>query len=404
SREDSGDRMIHGTFAFGSSTPRILSHLYDTARDYCNGSRINAQVGRRSYTTPTFPTSRSKTTRTSTNVQMKRTDEVIQKPSDMVTSKSTRRILSTNYQPKEGSEEFMNSVKKKLEAQNDKVKSMKKVAAKEKQSKNKKIDGSKISVEKKFAKTDLPEALKKSSSISAKEPKSARTLAEEKQLLIAANTVDNEARLLSTGLTSTEKIVAKKVEENNSTTKASEESETIKILREEESEGRKIDVNNQSKSTGYDNLTDTFSIISKTNHNETDAKSNFEHKNETEGEFSINSESKKHEPSSFTAPIAPTINSDTSLTKLSVSTADKTFSLRNDNSKLKNENSRENSVDEIKGGETKTSVSSGLECDKLPERRELIPENLHQPQGNNSAAFNMQSQHENGEHENNSQS
>lgn len=57
SREGSGDRAVRKTFAFGSSTPRILSHLYGTARD----NRINPQVGRRSYTTPTFPAPRSKT-------------------------------------------------------------------------------------------------------------------------------------------------------------------------------------------------------------------------------------------------------------------------------------------------------------------------------------------------------
>lgn len=61
SRESSRDRTMRGTFAFGSSTPRILSHLCSTTGENFNNNRINLQVGRRSYTTPTFPTSRPKT-------------------------------------------------------------------------------------------------------------------------------------------------------------------------------------------------------------------------------------------------------------------------------------------------------------------------------------------------------
>ncbi|KAL4003589.1 hypothetical protein ACH3XW_8230 [Acanthocheilonema viteae] len=387
SREGSGDRGMRGTFAFGSSTPRILSHLYGITREYGN-DRINPQVGRRSYTTPTFPTLRFKTTGASMNIQTKRNDELIKKPSD----KNTCRVQSTSYQSKEGSEEFMNSVKKKLEAKNNQAKSMKKIAAKEKPSKNEKIDGSKTSVEKKFTKTDLPEAFEKLSSVRAgfgneheawiaKEPKSETTFAEQRQLLTAASTVEDEVRPLST-----EKIVANSV-------KTSEESGTIKILHAEKSEGPEIDVNIQSRSTDHDNLTDTFSIISKTDHMET------EHKNETGRELPINSESEKREslPPSTTL-INLTIDSGTSSTKLS-SVTDKTFSQSNDSNELKD--CQKSSEDEIKDGETvpETSINPESENDKLSKIEKLIPENLHQLQGSNTVAFNTQSEHANAEHE-----
>ncbi|VDK78308.1 unnamed protein product [Litomosoides sigmodontis] len=225
SREGSSDRTVRGTFAFGSSTPRILSHLCSRTGE--NGS--NLEVGRRSYTTPTFSTSRSKTS-TSTNARMKGTDKAIQKPSDRAASKSTCPISSTSYQSKERNEEIMNAVEMKLEVENDKVRPMNKIATKE-QWKSEKVDGSE-------SLAHLPEeALKKSSSLSAgfgneeenvlltKEPKSEITFPEGRKLSTAANAVedDDSQLLLSTALTSTEKIKAEKIAKDSSGTERERE-------------------------------------------------------------------------------------------------------------------------------------------------------------------------------------
>uniref|UniRef100_A0A0R3RWB0 Uncharacterized protein n=1 Tax=Elaeophora elaphi TaxID=1147741 RepID=A0A0R3RWB0_9BILA len=404
SREASRDRLMRGTFAFGSSTPRILSHLSGITREYCD-DRINPQVGRRSYTTPTFPTPRSKTAGASMNAQMRRTDGITQKPGGSVLSKSTSRVLSTSYHSKDGNEEFMNSVKKKLEAQNEKARPIKKITAtKEKQAKSEKANGGKTSVEKESAKTGLPEASsEKLSSMPAGFGnegekfaliKEAKSEAAGKQLQIAASVVKDETKLPLAELPSAKKIVGKKVTENNSNTKTSEEeSGTTHILRVEESKGREIDGSTQSKSTGQYHSTDTFAIISKTDPTETDAKANFNSKNETGQEFAVSSESKKREPSPSTAHI----DSDTLLRK-QPSATDKTFSLPNEESELKNEFHKKNSEDEHNKGEgggtiPETSISFGSEHDdKLPKTKESITENSGQ--GSNSAAsFNVQSQH-----------
>ncbi|VDK28352.1 unnamed protein product [Gongylonema pulchrum] len=127
SRDGSHDRTVRGTFAFGSSTPRLLSHLY-------NDAKINPQVGRRSYTTPAIPTTRSKTVPAPVKIHVTRTTKITHKSpgaeQKRVISSTTHHVVSINHkrpqqqqqqqqqqQPKEGSKEFMNSVKEKLENQ-----------------------------------------------------------------------------------------------------------------------------------------------------------------------------------------------------------------------------------------------------------------------------------------------
>lgn len=308
---------------------------------------------------------------------MKRTDKMIQKPSDTV-SKSTCRILSTGGQSKERSEEIMNSVKMKLEVQNDKVKPMKKIAVKE-QSKSEKVDGSKTSAH-------LSEALEKLSSVSAgfgneeekallaKELKLETTFTEERKLLTAANTVeDGSGLLLSTGLTST-KIEAEKITENTNSTETSEGTRTISILREGESERHEIDKNIQSQSIRHDNLTDTF---------------------ETRQELTINSESAERERSPLITLTASTIDSSTSptITKLS-SAVGRTFNPSNNNSELKDEYYRK-SPDQIRDAETEMLDNSGSEYDKLQKIEEPILENLAQLQ---EVTFSMQSQDASSKH------
>lgn len=349
------------------------------------------------------------------NVQMKRTDGITQKPSGTVTSKGTCRVMSTSYQSKAGSEEFMNSVKKKLEARSDKTKAMKKVVNEGKQSKNEKAGGRKTSV----AKTEFSEVSGKLSPASVKfgnenkkvliveEPKLEATIATERQLL-TASIVEDEVRLLPVGSTPVEKITAEEVAENKSITKTSRldsliEDGTVQILHEGSEEGE-IDVSIQPRSIEQDNLTNTFSIISKKDHVETDA-SNSEHKDETGREFTINSGSGKREPSIGLYSAAMTIDSGTFPTKLSSSSVpDKTLILPSGNNELKDEHSPKSSEDKVKDRKTVTETSNNeqinpeLEQSKLPEIIESIPESLHQLQGSDCVAFDMQSEHTNVEH------
>ncbi|EFO26729.1 hypothetical protein LOAG_01761 [Loa loa] len=411
SREGSGDRGMRGTFAFGSSTPRILSHLSSTTIEYYN-ERINPQVGRRSYTTPTFPTPRSKTVGASMNVQMKRTDGITQKTSETVTRKGTCGVLSTSYELKDGSEKFMDSVKKKLEAQNDKAKSAKKIVDKEKQLKSKKAEGKKTEVEKQFAKTGFSEVTEKLSPASArfgnenekallvKKSKPEATLGEIRQFL-TVSTVEDEIRLLPARSIPAEKIVLEEAAENVNKTKMSgvdnqRERGTTQILHEG-SERREIDVSIQPKLTGQDHLTDTFSIISKKNHVEAYVKSNSEHKDVRGLELSINSESEKREPSPsiglyIASPISMTIDPGTSPTKLSSSLAREC--------KLKDEYYLKSSEDKVIGGETipETSVDSRSEQDRLPKITESIPGSTYQLQGNGRIAFDTQPQGSKADH------
>uniref|UniRef100_A0AAF5RUP7 Uncharacterized protein n=1 Tax=Wuchereria bancrofti TaxID=6293 RepID=A0AAF5RUP7_WUCBA len=322
-REGSGDRVIRGTLAFGSSTPRILSHLCGVTREYCN-DRIYPQVGWRSCTTPIFPISRSKTTK-----------------------KDARPVISTN-QSKERSKEFMNFVKKNLESENDKAKLMKKVVAKDRQQKSEKAgSGRKAPVEKEFTKTRFSQISKKLSPTSAiiKETKPEATL----------------------------EIITKEVAEYNSNTKVSRadsltENRIVQILHKE-SEGREIDISNHSRSIEQDDITETFSVVSETNHVKMDVKSNSGNKDETGEELSNNSGSGKCEASLpvglyGAAPIAMTTDPAISPIKLSLSLApDKIFSLLND--------------DKNKFKDRETLVDSGSKQDRLPEIRKLIPENMH---------------------------
>uniref|UniRef100_A0A8R1U1Q5 Uncharacterized protein n=1 Tax=Onchocerca volvulus TaxID=6282 RepID=A0A8R1U1Q5_ONCVO len=407
SRDGSGDRAVRGTFAFGSSTPRIMSHLCDTTRKYSD-DRINPQVGRRSYTTPTFPTStRSKTVATSFHVQKNRTNGTTQKSSGMeekkVTSKNTCRVQSASHQSKEGSEDFM---KKKLETKNDKTKSVKKVIAKEKQLKNEKAAGRRTSEEKEFAKTEESKKAgfgnESEKCLIFKEQKPAVTLPEAIELL-NASTTENEAKIPPVESMSGEKMV-KAVAEDNSITKASGmESGIIQTLYEDSEE------KNQPRSIEQGNLTDTFSIISiKKNHVDTDAKSDSEYNDEARREFSIDSRSEERKPfpSTESYNAAPTaIITDSATMKLSSSSVpDKTFSLSNENKNDKQVHCPKNSEDEIKDRETVSKNPSDKRVDleseqyRLSKISELIPENLHQLQGNDPTAFNKQSHQIDGKH------
>ncbi|VDP11252.1 unnamed protein product [Onchocerca flexuosa] len=412
SRDGSGDRAVRGTFAFGSSTPRIMSHLCDTTGKYSD-DRINPQVGRRSYTTPTFPTpTRSKTVATPLHVQKNRTNGITQKSSGMegkrAVSKNRCQVQSASHQSKEGSKDLM---KKRLETKNDKTKSMRMVIAKEKQSKNEKAAGRSTFVENEFAKNEGPEESKKAGfgnenekCLLFKEQKPAATLQ-----LLNASTNENEARIPPVESISGEEIV-KTVAEDNSITKASGMGRGIIQTLHEDSEGK-----NQPRSVGQGNITDTFSIISiKKNHADTDAKSDSKYNDEARREFSINSRSEERKPfptmESYNA--APTaIITDSATMKLSSSSSssvpDKTFSLSNDNDKLKNDKQMhclKNSENEVKDRETisKNSNDKQIELEseqyRLSKTSELIPENLHQLQGNDPTTFSKQSEQIDGKH------
>ncbi|KAM3723337.1 NAD(P)H-hydrate epimerase [Dirofilaria immitis] len=424
-RDYSGDRAVHGTFAFGSSTPRILSYLCGTAREYSN-DKINPQVGRRSYTTPTFPTSRSKTVASPLTIEMKRTNGIIQKLSGTeekkITSKNTCRVQSINHQSRKGSEDF---IKKKLQIQNDTAKSMKKVIAKEKQSKSEKTGIRKASVGKGFAKTEVPEESEKVSSVDYVGFENEKekvllfkkgeevTLTDEIQLL-NANTIENQAKMLPVKSTAAEKIITKETVESNSFRKTSSidtlmENATIQILHEE-LEGEKIDINIQPGSNGRDGLTeDTFSIVSIKNHVNKNAKSNSEYKDETGQEFSINSGSEELSPFiGLYNTVSTAITTDPVTVKPSSSSVfEKSFNLPNDNGKLKDDIQLHcpKHSDEIKSREAvaKNSndeqVDSELQQYRLSKIRESVPESLHQLQKNNSAAAGKQSLRVDADHE-----
>lgn len=295
---------------------------------------------------------------------MKGTDEMIPKRSDTIISKSTCGTMSTSYQSKEGSEQFM---KKQLKTKNGNMNSMKKISAKEKQSRNEKTDACKASVEKEFTKTDLTETPRKLSSVSVrlenenekaslvKEPKSEATFAEEKekQLLTATSIVEDGTGLFATRLTSSEKTVAKRVAENDGNIKTSEESGTVKIPHKKESGGRETDVNIQAGLARHS--ADTFSITSETNHFEMNAK----YKDEIGQGFSTNSESEKRKPSPSTAHTASIICSDISPTKLS-SAVDKTSSLP---SEMKDYQKGSEDVIKSEKRVMETSINSGSEHD-----------------------------------------
>ncbi|VDN05834.1 unnamed protein product [Thelazia callipaeda] len=77
SREGSGDRFTRTSFAFGSSTPRLLSQMYAITNHNYSDSKINPKVGRRSHTTPSLPITRSKTMPAPVKVGEKRITKVI---------------------------------------------------------------------------------------------------------------------------------------------------------------------------------------------------------------------------------------------------------------------------------------------------------------------------------------
>ncbi|MCP9259611.1 hypothetical protein DINM_002545 [Dirofilaria immitis] len=349
-RDYSGDRAVHGTFAFGSSTPRILSYLCGTAREYSN-DKINPQVGRRSYTTPTFPTSRSKTVASPLTIEMKRTNGIIQKLSGTEEKKITKRYSKVDE----------------------------KVIAKEKQSKSEKTGIRKASVGKGFAKTEVPEESEKVSSVD----------------YVGFENEKEKAKMLPVKSTAAEKIITKETVESNSFRKTSSidtlmENATIQILHEE-LEGEKIDINIQPGSNGRDGLTeDTFSIVSIKNHVNKNAKSNSEYKDETGQEFSINSGSEELSPFiGLYNTVSTAITTDPVTVKPSSSSVfEKSFNLPNDNGKLKDDIQLHcpKHSDEIKSREAvaKNSndeqVDSELQQYRLSKIRESVPESLHQLQ------------------------
>ncbi|KAK6101487.1 hypothetical protein QQG55_4800 [Brugia pahangi] len=365
SREGSGDRVIRGTFAFGSSTPRILSHLCGVTKEY---DRIYPQVGRRSCTTPTFPISRSKTVGASTDVQIRRIDGITQKPSGMVAKKDTRSVISTN-QSKERSEKFMDFVKKNLESENDKAKLMKKVVAKDRQQKSQKAgSGRKAPVGKEFIKTGFSQISTKLSPASAinKGSKPEATLIEQRQLLVAS-TIEDETRLFPARSIPVEEIITKEVAEYKSNSKVSRtdslrENRIVQILHKE-SEGREIDISSHLRSIEQDDRTGIFSVVSETNHVKMNVKSNSENKDETGEELSNNSGPGKCEASLSielygATPIAMTTDPAISPIKLSLSlTSDKIFSLLNDDSEPKDDHYLKSSEDKFK--DRGTLVDSG---------------------------------------------
>lgn len=308
SREGSRDRTTRALFAFGSSTPRLLSHLYNVNGSY-DDARINPQVGRRSYTTPTLPATHSKRVPTSIKVRVTRTQEpnsVQQKK--LITSTTTTQITSTKHQPKEGSKEFMNSVKRKLEAQKDTKKEKlgreKKMAVKKKEPEPEKIADERAPKEK--SEIEKAEMLKKSEKWTAeitesKNEQEASAIAKlESDVKVADDSqlqedavAQHQVSLLSLNVTPTQSKILQEVVQDSDVAKVefveSLKNKAVEVL-DEVLPAEEVTGSFHMGSIEHDASKDLFSFISR----KVDGKE-LEHKDETESKISENSEHEQRE-------------------------------------------------------------------------------------------------------------
>uniref|UniRef100_A0A915PXD4 Uncharacterized protein n=1 Tax=Setaria digitata TaxID=48799 RepID=A0A915PXD4_9BILA len=396
SREGSGDRVLRGTFAFGSSTPRVLSHLSSTARDF-GDVRINSQVGRRSYTTPTFPSTRSKTVPAPMNVQAKRAGGTTQKLSGIgekkVISTSTCRIIP------QGRDKSMDFVKEKIEVQNNKGKSMRKTVAKETQLKAGNTDGSKtlagkeIGFSKKFEEPSPVSATFKS------EIEKALVLNEQKPVVTGISStheVADEAKAVSVESTTTDNIVVKEATENNSPAKASGVDGSVEGKTVQNSEGRGADANIHTGSFGKD---DVFGERPET--------TNSEHADGTKRKFSTDLGCEGQESFPCIAPsdipdTSPTVPSSrpSSQEQSAVAGAPENplekFGSCSDGGEMKDvQRCSRNSEDDAKDQETALGnlndeeVDSASDRNRLSQTRGLISGSLDQSQGSDSTAVRL---------------